>query len=598
MKNHTRFTSDNCTAEQPMALHDGSRRHFMRTAGSAAVATAALGVTACGGGRDSMEQADAAQFLHGVASGDPLSDSVIIWTRATPVQGMDGFTVQYEVATDKQFSAPAASGTLVAEQSKDFTLKADVKGLQPDTTYYYRFMAGKTTSPVGTARTLPVGDVSQVRMAVFSCANYPAGYFNVYAEAARRSDFDVTVHLGDYIYEYGRTATDSKGKTVPAYASANAAELGREVLPATETVALRDYRSRYAQYRTDADLQALHAAAPMIAIWDDHEIANDSYRDGAENHDATEGDWAVRKMAALKAWHEWMPVRTAAENRIYRSFHFGNLLSLHMLDTRIVGRDEQLAYKNYFLPDGGFDGAKFTRDVTADTRHMLGMAQMQWLQGQMAASQATWTVLGQQVLMGRMDIPAPILLNFETGGKQGVTFEQYAALLRLKATSPSALTEQHKAVLAQPSIPYNLDAWDGYFYAREVLLGTAAQLKKNLVVLAGDTHNAWASDLQTHEKKMPVGVEFATSSVSSPGLEEYLPATDSAQLAGGLTQLIAPLKYAETASRGYMKVTLTPGECTSEWILVDTVKAKKYTASVAKKLKVLPGAGNRKLVAA
>lgn len=593
VKSHLNFASHACTETAQPQAHNDSRRRFVRTLGAAAAGTATLAVTACGGGSDGVAQPQA-NFLHGVASGDPLSDRVIIWTRATPVQGTDSFTVHYEVAADRQFSAPVAAGKLLAEQAADFTLKVDVKGLQAATTYYYRFIVGKTYSPVGTTRTLPVGDVAAVSMAVFSCSNYPAGYFHAYAEAVKRNDFDVTVHLGDYIYEYGRT--DKKdGRTVTAYASADAAKIGREVLPEHETVALRDYRTRYAQYRTDPDLQALHALAPMIAIWDDHEIANDSYMGGAENHDAGEGDWAVRKMAALKAWHEWLPVRTAAEDRIYRSFDFGNLLSLHMLDTRIVGRDKQLAYKNYFLRDGGFDGAKFTREVGSDTRQLLGAVQMQWLQQEMAASRATWTVLGQQVLMGRMNIPAPILVNFETGGRQGVTFEQYAALLRLKATNPAALKPQQAAVLKQPFIPYNLDAWDGYAYAREVVLATALKLNKNLVVLAGDTHNAWASNLLRADKRTAVGVEFATSSVSSPGLEEYLPATNPAQLADGLTQLIAPLQYAQTQSRGYMKVTATPAECTAEWILVDTVKKKSYTAKVDKRLKVLPGASNRKV---
>ena len=569
---------------QPSLPVDTGRREFVRHLALGATALSGLPLAACGGGDNEPE----VRFAHGMASGDPLSDRVILWTRVTPpANHTTDIPVQWEVASDASFTTLVAKGAALATAARDYTVKVDATGLQPATRYHYRFRAYATTSPVARTRTLPTGSVSQVKLAVFSCANYPAGYFNVYAEAARRNDLDATVHLGDYIYEYGQGG----------YASANAAALGRLSQPATEILVLADYRLRHAQYKSDADLQALHAAAPMIAVWDDHEIANDSWTGGAENHQpATEGSFAARKAAAIQAYHEWMPTRNAQPDLIYRSFNFGNLVALHMLDTRVIGRDEQADYNRFFTASG-FDAVGFTAAVGAPTRQLLGSTQTQWLQQQMAASSATWQVLGQQVLMGRMNIPAPILIETIQPGA-GVTVAQYAALAAKAQTAPATLSAAEQAILAQPSIPYNLDAWDGYQAARETVLGTARSLKKNLVVLSGDTHNAWANEL-TDRNGNAVGVEFATSSVSSPGFEEYLPNENPAMLAGALQQLIAPLKYCDTARRGYMLLTATATECRADWVYVSTISSRNYTASTDKSLKVLPGAaGTGRIVAA
>ena len=334
----------------------------------------------------------------------------------------------------------------------------------------------------------------------------------------------------------------------------------------------------------------------MIAVWDDHEVANDAWKDGAENHQpATEGDYAVRRAAAVQAWHEWLPVRDGSDPlTTYRSFNFGALMSLHMLDTRVLARDKQLSYADY-LTATGLDSAKFQADMARTDRTLMGATQSQWLQAQMQASTATWQVLGQQVLMGRMNIPAPILFEANAPGT-GVSVSQYAAIVAKAQGNPASLTPQEQAVLNAPSIPYNLDAWDGYPVARETLLGTARQLDKNLVVLAGDTHNAWANDLLDASNRQ-IGVEFATSSVTSPGFEEYLPKENPQQLAGALTQLIGPLVYADTSRRGYMTVTATATECRCDWIFVSTILSRDYTATVAQSLRTLPGASGRKLVA-
>lgn len=596
-----------------------ARRRFLRQAAGTVTVSSTFALTACGGsdGDDGPSPLQVA-FQHGVASGDPLAERVVLWTRVTPSRDED-VDLTWEISTDERFTTIAKTGRVLTNATRDFTAKVDVEGLTPGTVYWYRFSVGDTRSPVGRTRTLPKGDVGQVKLAVFSCSNFPAGYFHVYAEAARRNDLDAAIHLGDYIYEYARDG----------YASDRATELGRESQPTQEIVTLADYRQRYAQYRGDADLQAVHAALPFIAVWDDHEIANDTWMEGAENHQPdTEGDFALRMAAAVKAYHEWMPTREQSPlNRLYRSFDFGNLLSLHMLDTRVIGRDEQLTYPDYFgallgnpNPAAGLQEflASFSADAGAPNRQLLGTQQVQWLQQQLQASTATWQVLGQQVLMGPVHLPLPVLLGLlSAAGQLGnvqippqfqVDPVTYVTLLRRAQANDPTLTVAERTTLALPCVPYNLDSWDGYWAARETVLGMARMLDKNLVVLAGDTHNAWASDLRDREGRA-IGVELATSSVSSPGFEDYLggdtPPDQLAALVQGLANLntlpagnrwAGSLKYADTSLRGYMVVTATHHEVRADWHYVNTVFDKTYAATHGKTLRVLPGAGNRVLV--
>lgn len=593
------------------------RRRFLRgVALGGAGAASTLALAACGGGDD--DHPVDVSFTHGVASGDPLADRVVIWTRAVPATGGD-VDIKWELATDEAFKNVAKSGSASARADQDYTVKIDVAGLAAGTAYWYRFKHEDKVSGVGHTRTLPTGPVRQVKLVVFSCSNYPAGYFHVYAEAARRGDLDAAVHLGDYIYEYGRDG----------YASEQAQAMGRPSEPANEIVSLADYRRRYAQYRSDPDLQAVHAALPFIAVWDDHEIANDTWENGAENHQPdTEGDFALRKAAAVRAYHEWLPTRPqSAPNVIYRSFDFGDLLSLHMLDTRVLARAKQLSYTSYFGallgnpdPAAGLAqfAAAFTADVAAPGRQLMGQAQTAWLRDRLAASNATWQVLGQQVLMAPVHLPMPVLLGLlaatgqlgdvEIPAQFAMDPAAYARLAARQQAGDPTLTTQERAILAMPCIPYNLDSWDGYWAARETVLGMARQLNKNLVVLAGDTHNAWASDLRDKDGAA-IGVEFAASSVTSPGFEEYLgdgvPPAQLAALLTGLANLstlpagnkwAGSLKYADTSLRGYMVLTVTPERIRADWQYVDTVHARAYRASLGKSLATLPGAGNRKLV--
>lgn len=575
-----------------------NRRRFIKgfgTIGITAVGATSLGLTGCHSDNDNFDtdSGETVSFDHGVASGDPLSNRVILWTRVTPQQtGSQKFTVKWLIARNQQMTDVIKQGEVTTSAVKDYTVKVDVDSLQPNTVYYYQFAVGKKVSRVGKTKTLPVGQVNQVKMAVFSCANYPAGFFHAYADAAKRSDLDVLIHLGDYIYEYGRTTTDAQGNTVPAYASANAAAIDREVQPAQEAFTLSSYRTRYAQYKTDPDLQDLHAMAPMIAVWDDHELANDTYKDGADNHQPNkEGGWDTRKLEAVTAYHEWMPIRTIdSQSKIYRSFEFGDLLSLNMLDTRVIGRDKQLNYVDFIKPDSllGFsiDTTAFRAATNDSKRELLGLTQSNWLMGQMQQSTAKWQVLGQQILMGRMDIPAPVILNL-ADPRLGLDINAYLTLVNKLQTGPQDLTDVEKANLAQPAIPYNIDAWDGYGLARERVLKAARSYNKNLVVLAGDSHNAWANNLTTDDG-VAAGVEFATSSVSSPGFEEYIP-NPPEQVKAVLTQLIGGLKYMNPNERGYMVITVTPEFCQSEWIFVSDILKKTYSSRVEQTLRVMDG---------
>jgi alkaline phosphatase D len=415
-----------------------------------------------------------------------------------------------------------------------------------------------------------VGGVSQVRLAVLSCANFPAGYFNVYAEVAKRTDIDVALHLGDYIYEYG----------LLGYASQLAFAIDRESQPRYEILTLSDYRTRHAQYRGDEDLIAMHAKVPVIAVWDDHDLADNAWSGGAANHDPdSEGSFTARRAAAVQAYHEWLPNRLpdpAFPLKIYRSFDFGTLASLHMLDTRLIARDQQVSLADYLA--GG---------AAAPSRQLLGTVQSDWLAGRMAASGATWQVLGQQVLMARMEIPLSVASSF--------TLETLGDFLLAQSTPESLRSDSQRALLAQPRVPYNLDAWDGYPAARQTVLAAARTQGKNLISLAGDTHNAWASVL-TDDAGQRVGVEFATASVSSPGFERLLPLISGPVLTDAFPRMIQDLRYAETTKRGYVVLTLTPGEARCDWNEVSTVLSRSYSAQVAKSLRTLPGAGNLDIV--
>ena len=482
-------------------------------------------------------------FTHSVGSFDPVGGGVTLWTRYV---GADAATLGWEIAEDAEFERIFQSGETVASPDTDWCAKATVAGLVPGRWYFYRFIAPDLAkSDMGRTKTLPQGQLDRFRIAVFSCSNLTAGYFNAYAHAAARDDLDLVLHLGDYFYEYPQGGYPSKKYEVA----------GRLLDPSTEIVKLDDYRRRYANYRSDADLQLLHRRFPAITIWDDHEFTNDAWENGAENHTpATEGDWELRKAIAKRAYHEWLPMAEAP----YASYDIGNLLTLIRLDTRVEGRNLQLdlgvAKGDPALLAAFRDGP--WRDPR---RTLLGFAQEKWLAAALRTSvrsNARWQVVAQQIVMGGLATPKSATLDWL--GPDPADYTQRRFRNSLAAT--------------KAGLPFNMDSWGGYKPARDRALAAAQAVDANLVVLSGDSHNAWAFDLANGGKA--AGVEFGGQGVTSPGFEGSLRGVQPEALAKALVAENRELKWCDTARRGYMTVTLTPDVARCDWHLLDTVRER------------------------
>ncbi|MGJ7578700.1 alkaline phosphatase D family protein [Variovorax sp. RHLX14] len=589
---------------------------FLVKSSTSAIALAAVGsLAACGGGGSDDASATAtpapapkpAVFAFGVASGDPLTDRVILWTHAKIPDSTADVTLTWQVATDAAFASVVGSGTVTASETASFTAKVDVTGLVAGASYFYRFRdVTGASSTVGTTRTLPASDIASVKFAVFSCALYSEGFFHAY-DAVTKTDALYALHLGDYIYEYGSDPKKYGNTSIPG---------NRITSPANDIVTMNDYRTRHALYKSDLNLQAAHAKMPWITVWDDHEFANNGYVNGAENHDpATQGDWVTRKNIAAKVYHEWMPIRTPdASNllKIYRRFDFGRLFTLHMLDTRIEGRDRQ--YDNYGDKDGGI--GRYLAGITPNasgirpdaSRQMMSIEQQNWLTNGMNASTAAWQMLGNQTIMARMWMPASLLTAFTTnpaGVPAAVT-----AFLTAKATraagGTAALTATQAALLnpaVNPRLPYSLDSWDGYPSQRDAILQAARTQGKRLVTLSGDSHDAWFTNLTTLAGEK-AGVEFAGTSVTSTGFESaglgalapsidgsvLVPQLGNAAIGAGLG-LIDDVNYCDTTQRGYLLMTVTAAAVKAEFVFVSSVKQPTYTAAVGKTITVAATVG-------
>ena len=506
-------------------------------------------------------------FNEGIASFDPTNSKIIIWTRYSGTNN----EIFWEIATDMNFENVIRDGNARTDASRDFTVAIEVTELDANQKLFYRFanIEEKSISPVGETITL-AENASSLKLAVCSCSNYQAGLFTVY-DAIANSDADIVVHLGDYFYEYGAGGYGSTSEN---------AFLNRNHEPATEIISLDDYRTRYKQYRSDISLQLAHQKKPFICVWDDHEIANDTYKDGAENHDeATEGSYKIRKQFALQAYSEFLPFSRENESNnelIYRTFNLGNLVNLIMLDTRVIGRDKQLDIFSYFSTTG-FDAAAYQTDISNTSRTILGATQRDWLVGELGASTAKWHVLGQQVLMGKMDVPAEMLTAFGSPNFNQVLTELVTIKVRLLNDDPTLTNEEKARVLT--TLPYNLDAWDGYPVEREIIYN--ALNDKKIVAFAGDTHNAWNNTLYKLDNT-EVGIELATSGISSPGFESFI-GTDPTVIAGfeqALTVLIDGLNYFDASRRGYLMATFTNAEVKSEWIFVSSILSESYSTEV------------------
>lgn len=494
-------------------------------------------------------------FTHGVASGDPAPDRVVIWTRFV---GGDG-RIAWEIAEDEGFANVAQRGQTQATAATDFCAKVDVGGLAPGRPYFYRFLAASGPSLTGRTRTAPTSGTERFTVAVFSCSNFPFGYFHAYGHAAQREDIDLVLHTGDYIYEYGRGVYPSQAEAVA----------GRLIDPVGEIVRLEDYYQRYATYHGDPDLQELRRLKPMCVIWDDHELTNDTWREGAQNHQPeTEGTFADRIAAASKAYFDWMPIRRPEPSgvRIYRSLDWGDLARIVLLDTRHIGRDRQIDYRATLAPrlaEGGVDAAQavaeFRRTLLDDPRRtLLGAAQEQWLAQTLAQSKARgqiWQLASQQLVMG----------------------EQYAAtgLSGLLPQSASEGTRQWLASgeqLGALGLPWNLDSWGGYQSARSRFLQACAENANNVVVVSGDSHNCWLNNLPAAGGTRMAAIEFAGGSVTSPGFERSLSGAAPGQRESVMRAGNPNLAWCDITHRGYAALRFTRAACVGEWLAFEDVR--------------------------
>ena len=497
-----------------------NRRRFLAAGGTGAAA-AALPVSAFAADGNGESHS---YFQHGVASGDPLSDGIILWTRVTPAQRTDSaIDVEWALATDPSIKRVVARGQTRTHASRDYTVKVDVRGLEAGTRYYYQFNSEGDQSPVGRTRTAPAGGDEPVAFAAASCANHSIGYFNVYRRIAEREDLNAVLHLGDYLYEYPSGRRDYEIDT-------------RRHVPNSEILSLSDYRLRHAQYKTDPDLQAAHQAHPWICVWDDHESANNSWMHGAQNHSPEEGDWLLRKAAAIQAYHEWMPLRAQPMSidapRIFRGFRFGNTVDLLMLDTRLHGRSQQVAADSPAIAD--------------PNRSLLGAEQREWLFSQLTTSArrgAHWRVFGNQCMFGQL--------------------------------------------LGEGGAVLNPDQWDGYPHEQQgVIEHLRAGGISNNVILTGDIHSSWALEINSNpfgdayaNGQGNVAVELVTSSVTSHS--RFNNPVEARPQEEAIVSGMPHMKWTNLSERGYLVTTLTPGEMQAEWWLVDTVAQRQHTETRA-----------------
>ncbi|WSQ08430.1 alkaline phosphatase D family protein [Streptomyces sp. NBC_01231] len=498
--------------------------------------------------------ADTPAFLHGVASGDPLPDGVLLWTRVTPTaeaipgSGLGPDTpVDWIIAGDKALTTVVAKGSVIATAASDHTVKADVRGLAPATDYWFRFSAGGTDSPVARTRTAPAADaaVAGLRFGVVSCANWEAGYFSSYRHLAARGDLDAWLHLGDYIYEYGTGEYGTRDTVVRPHA------------PSHEILTLADYRVRHGRYKTDADLQALHSTAPVIAIWDDHEFANDAWSGGAENHtEGAEGAWSARQAAAKQAYFEWMPVRTAVAGTTYRRLRFGRLADLSLLDLRSF-RSQQVG-----VGDGSVDDPD---------RTITGRAQLDWLKAGLKASDATWRLVGNSVMIS----------PFAIGSLSADLLKPLAELLGLPREGLGLITDQ----------------WDGYTDdRRELLAHLRSNAIGNTVFLTGDIHMAWANDVPVNAGTYPLSAsaatEFVVTSVTSDNLDDLVKVPE-----GTVSAIASPIiraanrhvHWVDTDRHGYGVLDITADRAQMDYYVLSDRTSPNATSSWARSYRTRTG---------
>jgi len=517
---------------------------------------------ACSNSTDGSNEPPDAIFAHGVASGDPDQSSVVIWTRVSNISGP--VDVDWFVATDADFQNIAAQGRFTTDGNRDHTVKVVAGNLQPGQDYYYQFAVNDTTSIPGRTKTLPVGHLERLVIAVASCSNFPFGYFNAYEVIANDPEIDVVAHLGDYIYEY----------STAGYGGETGRRIGRDHEPPHEINSLADYRQRHAQYKTDPGSLAMHARHPLIVIWDDHESANNPWMEGAENHQADEGDWHERRSASLKAYYEWLPIRDPAPGftpeQYWRHYKFGDLVSLITLESRHSGRSQQIEYPDQPRFETESEAQEFYDTVVrAPGRNFLSSELEAFLADEFEESVDAgrrWRIIGNQSVMAKSVEPRLVDPFFEQLWDQ------------LNEEGRRSLDSRRR--LGALRLPGDLDAWDGYPEARERFYQVAKDAgAHDLLVISGDSHSYWANALYDDDG-MSMGVELGTTGISSPrsllslgeeGLRRY-------------DELIAAqnkeIVWADGRHRGFIRLAIDHEGATAEYVTVSNVETRDYETRI------------------
>jgi alkaline phosphatase D len=450
-------------------------------------------------------------FTHGVASFDPTADSAILWVRVDPDTGPRQVRWAVAPATD---IAPSAGGEAEVPADGDGCVAVTVTGLLPATDYRYWFEVDGQRSPVGRTRTLPAGGTDPFRVAVVCCADYSQGYFGVY-RAVAEADVDLVLHVGDYIYE-----SPGRGKT-------------RATEPDKTVVTVDDYRRRFAQTRSDADLRALHMRHPVVAIWDDHDIADNAWRHGAKAHDEAEhGPWEDRLAAAAQAWNEYLPFRHRDPGdplTLWRSFTVGDLAELVILDTRIAGRDEHADH----------DGSPALDDPA---RSILGDAQRDWAHERVRDTTRPWCLVVSAVVVNPMQLPVG----------PGEVLDD--------ATPSGYAVVDGKAICT--------DEWDGYPAERDRLAAAIAERGRGTVLLSGDVHSAWAFEGPTGADGEPVAVEFVAPCITSTPMARQLP-KGWRRLAVGLADRLPAARWFELERHGFVILDVQADQVRADWFSID-----------------------------
>ncbi len=448
---------------------------------------------------------DLKPFYHGVSSGDPTQNEVILWTRITPSQ-IKEHEVKWKLSSDSLQNNILQLGTIKTDSLKDYTVKVLASNLKPNTYYWYSFEYEGNESIIGRTKTLSENTNDPINLIGISCNAYEGGYFNAFKVIGERKEkIDAVVHLGDYIYE----------SFIPKYIK----KADRVPLPKKELITLEDYRIRYAQYHLDSNLRLAHQMHPFINIWDDHEISNDSYKDGAGGHNPNkDGSYQERKSNAKQAFYEWLPIRDGKKH--YRSFNFGNTAELFMLDGRLEGRTKQEKPSDSLY--------------NSDNRAILGAKQMNWLIDGMAKSTSTWKIIGNPVLFSEFNF-SPVLPDIDKR---------------------------------------EIDSWVGYPFERTKLISEIDNHAiNNLIFLSGDTHSSWAIEIQNKVNldKNPIAIEFGVPSISSENWDTSNPVDTVIQWEKEILELQENkhLKYVNLRNHGYTLLTLTKDFAKCTWYFID-----------------------------